>query len=360
MVCAQPPAPKGIAASGYAATDASVALAPFDFLRRDVGPTDVQIDILFCGVCHSDIHTARNEWLGTVYPCVPGHEIVGRVSTVGNKVTRLKVGDVAAVGCMVDSCQRCPSCAEGLEQFCENGTTFTYNSPDPGTGKTTYGGYSTTVVVTEKFVVKIPAGLDPKGAAPLLCAGVTTYSPMRHWKVLKGQKVGVVGIGGLGHVAVKIARALGARPFAITTSPGKIKDAGRLGAEGAVLSSDAKAMKGHANSFDFILSTVPRAHDLNPYVALLKRDRTLVVVGALDKKASDLVAAQLIHARKSVAGSLIGGMAETQEVVDFCAKHKITADVEVIPAQKINEAYDRVVKKDVRYRFVIDMASLKK
>lgn len=215
-------------------------------------------------------------------------------------------------------------------------------------------------MVTEKFVVKLPTGLDPAGAAPLLCAGVTTYSPMRHWKVLKGQKVGVVGIGGLGHVAVKVAKALGARPFAITTTPGKVKDAGRLGAEGAFLSSDAKAMKEHANSFDFILSTVPQAHDLNPYVALLKRDSTLVVVGALDKKASDLVAAQLIHGRKSVAGSLIGGMAETQEVVDFCAKHKITADTEVIPAQKVNEAYDRVVKKDVRYRFVIDMASLKK
>ena len=355
----QPATSQRIKASGYAAKDAVSALTPFEFSRRAVGPTDVQIDILFCGICRSDIHTVRNEWGGTIYPCLPGHEILGRVAAIGEQVTKLKVGDIAAVGCMVDSCQRCPSCAEGLEQFCENGATFTYNSPDMEAGKFTRGGYSTSVVVTEKFVVKIPAGLDPLGAAPLLCAGVTTYSPMRHWKVQPGQKVGIVGIGGLGHVAIKIAKALGFRPFAITTSPEKVRDAGRLGAEGAIISSDPRAMKNHANSFDFILSTVPQSHDLNPYVALLKRDRTMVVVGALDKKISDLVASQLIHARKAVAGSLIGGMAETQEVVDFCSANGIVADTEVIPADKINEAYERVVNKDVRYRFVIDMSSLK-
>lgn len=357
---AQTRLPKGVLASGYAAKDAVSALVPFEFSRRAVGPTDVQIDILFCGICRSDIHTVRNEWGGAIYPCVPGHEILGRVTAIGEKVTKLKVGDIGAVGCMVDSCQSCPSCTEGLEQFCEKGATFTYNSPDKGTGKFTYGGYSTSVVVTEKFVVKIPAELDPQSAAPLLCAGVTTYSPMRHWKVQPGQKVGIVGIGGLGHVAVKIAKALGFRPFAITSSPDKAKDAGRLGAEGAILSTDAKAMKQHVGSFDFILNTIPESHDLNPYIELLKRDHTLVVVGALDKKSSGLVAAQLIHARKAVAGSLIGGMAETQEVVDFCAKHGIVADTEVIPAKKINEAYERVVKKDVRYRFVIDTSSMKK
>jgi uncharacterized zinc-type alcohol dehydrogenase-like protein len=328
--------------------------------RRDPAEHDVQIEILFCGICHSDLHQARNEWkdfMPTVYPCVPGHEIVGRVTKVGSAVTRFKPGDLAAVGCMVNSDGTCPECKAGLEQFCPN-MTLTYNFPDKYTGGVTYGGYSDSIVVTEHFVLSVPSKLDLAGAAPLLCAGITTYSPMRHWGVTKGKKVGVVGLGGLGHMAVKFGHALGAHVVVFTTSPNKKDDAIRLGADEVVLSRDINEMARHAGSFDFILDAVAAEHDINAYINLLRRDGNIVMVGAPDKPLPVSVFS-LIFARRSFSGSLIGGIAETQEMLDFCGQHNITSDVEVIPIQKVNEAYDRLAKSDVKYRFSIDMASLK-
>jgi len=345
----------------YAASTATSGLSPTTIRRRSPGPRDVQIEVTFCGVCHSDLHQVRSEWqntMPTVYPCTPGHEIVGRVAKVGSDVRRFKEGDLAAVGCMVDSCRKCSACREGLEQFCEGPATFTYNSPDPHLGGVTLGGYSKSIVVDQDFVLRVPDRLDPAGAAPLLCAGITTYSPLRHWNVGKGQKVGVVGLGGLGHMAVKLAHAFGARVVVLTTSPGKAEDAVRLGAQDVVVTRDPAAMQKEAGSFDFILDTVSAPHDLNAYLALLKRDGTLTMVGAPETPIP-LVVFGLIFGRRRLAGSLIGGIRETQEMLDFCAEHGIVSDVEVIPIQKINDAYDRLVKSDVKYRFVIDMASLK-
>ena len=343
---------------GYGATDAHKPLHELRFERRDPGPTDVQIDILYCGVCHSDLHTARNEWGNTVYPVVPGHEIVGRVSAVGDKVTRFKPGDVVGVGCMVDSCQRCSSCAEGLEQYCENGFVGTYNGEEMHSGGMTYGGYASNIVVTEKFVLRISDKLDPAAAAPLLCAGITTWSPLRHWKVGKGQKVGIVGLGGLGHMGIKLAHALGAHVVLFTTSPGKKEDAMRLGADEVVVSRDAQQMQAHENSFDFILNTVAAPHSLDAFLVLLKREGTMTLVGAPAEPHPSPQVFNLIMKRRHLAGSLIGGIAETQEMLDFCAEHGIASDIEMIPIQKINDAYERMLKSDVKYRFVIDMASL--
>ena len=347
-------------ALGYAARDAKSPLVPFTFERRALRPADVQIEILYTGVCHSDLHIARNEWPGTVYPVVPGHEIIGRVTAVGDNVTKFKVGDLAGVGCLVDSCQDCASCAEGLEQYCEKGFVPTYNGKDKQSGERTYGGYSDSLVVTEGFVLRVPENLDLKAVAPLLCAGITTYSPLRHWKVQAGQKVGVVGLGGLGHMGVKFAHAMGAKVVVITTSPGKEADARRLGADEVLLSKDGAAMRKHAGSFDFVLDTVPVGHDTNPYINLLKRDAALVIVGAVEPLKGEINAGSLIFKRRSVAGSLIGGIAETQEMLDFCGEHNVLPDVEMIDIQSINEAYERMLKSDVKYRFVIDMASLKK
>ena len=347
-------------AKAYSAASATSPLASTVIERREPTPNDVQIEILYCGVCHSDLHTVRNEWesaMATIYPCVPGHEIVGRVTKVGSAVTKFKVGDLAAVGCLVDSDGTCPACKDGLEQFCPSGV-FTYNAPDKHLGGVTYGGYSDSIVVTEKFVLRVPENLDLAGAAPLLCAGITTYSPMRHWGVTKGKKVGVVGLGGLGHMGVKFAHALGAHTVVFTTSPSKKEDALRLGADEVVISRDANEMAKHAGSFDFILDAVAAEHDLNAYLNLLKRDGNLTLVGAPEKPLP-VAAFGLIFARRSLSGSLIGGIAETQEMLDFCGEHNITADVEVIPIQQINEAYERMLKSDVKYRFVIDMASLK-
>ena len=353
-----PSTSKTIPTKGFANHSATAPLGPFSFKRREPGPHDVQIEILFCGVCHSDLHTARNEWQNTEYPFVPGHEIVGRVSKVGSKVTKFKAGDVAGVGCIVDSCRRCSACKEGLEQYCEAGMTGTYNSPDPHLGGMTFGGYSERIVVDENYVLHIPKNLDPAAAAPLLCAGITTYSPLHHWGVSKGQKVGVVGLGGLGHMGVKLAAAMGAEVTLFTTSHHKREDAKRLGAKHVVVSEDPDAMAKHANTFDFILDTVSADHDINAYLNLLKRDGTLVLVGAPEKPL-DIAAFSLIPQRKELSGSMIGGIAETQEMLDFCGKHGITSDVEVIPIQKINEAYERMLRSDVKYRFVIDLASLK-
>jgi uncharacterized zinc-type alcohol dehydrogenase-like protein len=344
-------------AKAYSATAATAPLTPALIQRRDPGPLDVQIKILYCGICHTDLHIARNEWQGTTYPCVPGHEILGRVVKVGAQVKKFKEGDLAAVGCMVDSCRTCENCREGYEQFCTQGSTFTYNAPDKHTGGLTYGGYSESVVVDEAFVLRVPKNLDPAAAAPLLCAGITTYSPLRHYKVGNGQKVGVVGLGGLGHMAVKLARAFGAHVVVFTTSPGKIQDALRLGAHEVVLSTDESAMKKHATSFHFIIDTVAVKHDLNAYLGLLKRDGTLTQVGVPADELSFNVF-NLIMPRRSLTGSLIGGIAETQEMLDFCGEHNLTCDIELIPVQKINEAYDRLLKNDVKYRFVIDMATL--
>lgn len=347
-------------AIGYAAVDPSTPLAPYAFSRREVGPDDVRIDILFCGVCHSDLHTARNEWNNTLYPSVPGHEIVGRVAAVGASVERFKVGDIAGVGCMIDSCQSCSSCGEGLEQYCENGFTGTYNGPVFG-GENTLGGYSDHIVVDQKFVLRISHGEDNLAAvAPLLCAGITTYSPLRQWKVGPGQKVGVVGLGGLGHMAVKIARAMGAHVVLFTTSPAKKDDALRLGASEVVVSKNRDEMAAHLNSFDFILNTVAAPHDLDAFLALLKRDATMALVGAPASPHPSPSVFNLIFKRRRLAGSLIGGIAETQEMLDFCAEHDIVSDIEMIDIQTINEAYERMLKGDVKYRFVIDMASLKK
>jgi uncharacterized zinc-type alcohol dehydrogenase-like protein len=347
-------------AKAYSVTSATSPFASTTIARRDLTEYDVQIEILFCGICHSDLHQARNEWsdfMPTVYPCVPGHEIVGRVTKVGSAVTKFKPGDLAAVGCMVDSDGTCPECKAGLEQFCPN-MTLTYNFPDKHTGGVTYGGYSDSIVVTERFVLSVPSNLDLAGTAPLLCAGITTYSPMRHWNVTKGKKVGVVGLGGLGHMGVKFAHALGAHVVVFTTSPGKKDDALRLGADEVVLSRNADEMAKHAGSFDFILDAVAAEHDINAYINLLRRDGNITMVGAPEKPLSVSVFG-LIFARRSFSGSLIGGIAETQEMLDFSGKHNITADVEVIPIQKVNEAYKRLAKSDVKYRFSIDMASLK-
>jgi uncharacterized zinc-type alcohol dehydrogenase-like protein len=344
---------------GYGTESAKAPLAPFSFARREPLPQDVQLEILYCGVCHSDLHTVRNEWTNTTYPVVPGHEIVGRVTAVGNEVTRFKVGDMAAVGCMVDSCRTCANCKAGLEQYCDVGFTGTYNSPDKHLGGMTYGGYSKSIVVDEHFVLHVPDKTNPAGVAPLLCAGITTYSPLRHWKVSKGQKVGIVGLGGLGHMGVKLANAMGAHVVLFTTSANKKEDAQRLGADEVVVSKNQNEMDRHLGSFDFILDTVSAPHDLNAYLALIKRDGTLTLVGAPPQPPS-IEIFNLIFKRRQLAGSLIGGIPETQEMLDFCAKHKLTSDVEVIPIQKINEAYERMLRSDVKYRFVIDMASLEK
>jgi uncharacterized zinc-type alcohol dehydrogenase-like protein len=344
---------------GYGVNNAEEPLHELRFTRRDPQPKDVQIEILYCGVCHSDLHTVRNEWGNTVFPVVPGHEIIGRVTAVGNEVTRFKVGDMAGVGCLVDSCQRCSSCAEGLEQYCENGWVGTYNGEEMHTGGMTYGGYSNNIVVTEKFVLRISDKLDPAAAAPLLCAGITTYSPLRHWKVGPGQKVGIVGLGGLGHMGVKLARAMGAHVVLFTTSANKRDDALRLGAHEVVVSKDAAQMAQHENSFDFILNTVAAPHNLDAFMVLLKREGTMTLLGAPAEPHPSPQVFNLIMKRRHLAGSLIGGIAETQEMLDFCAEHGIVSDIEMIPIQRINEAYERMVKSDVKYRFVIDMASLK-
>jgi len=346
----------------YAAQAAKTPLAPFNIDRRALRPSDVQIDILYCGVCHSDIHTARNEWKQTIYPCVPGHEIVGRVTHVGKDVKSFKVGDLAAVGCMVDSCGTCPSCKDHLEQYCEEETIFTYNSRDKQDKTVTYGGYSAQITVDQKFVLHIPKEFkesDLPGVAPLLCAGITTYSPLKHWGVKKGSKVGVVGLGGLGHMAIKIAHAMGAHVVLFTTSPGKAADAKRLGADEVVISKNPDEMKKYKNQFDFIINTVAAAHNLDPFVELLKRDGNMCLVGAPEFPHPSPTVMNLIFKRRSIGGSLIGGVKETQEMLDFCAKHHITSDIEIIPIQKINEAYERMLKSDVKYRFVIDIASLK-
>jgi uncharacterized zinc-type alcohol dehydrogenase-like protein len=343
--------------TGFAATAAETPLAPFTFNRRDVGADDVQIKIAFCGVCHSDLHTARNEWKNTTYPCVPGHEIVGHVTAIGANVTKFKVGDTVGVGCLVDSCQTCASCREGLEQYCENGFTGTYGGEEKVIGGPTHGGYSDSIVVTQNFVLRIPEGMDLAGAAPLLCAGITTYSPLRHWGAGPGKKVGVIGLGGLGHMAVKLSHALGAETVLFTTSPGKVADGKRLGADAVVISSDAEAMAAQAETFDLFIDTVAATHDLSPYFNLLKREGTMVQVGAPEHPLP-IAVFPLIFKRRNFAGSLIGGIAETQEMLDFCAAHNILADVEIIPIQQINEAYERMLKSDVKYRFSIDMASL--
>ena len=348
-------------AKAYSAASAASPLAITSIVRRDLGEQDVQIEILFCGICHSDLHTVRNEWsssgVPTVYPCVPGHEIVGRVTRVGSEVTKFKPGDLAAVGCMVDSDGICPNCKAGLEQFCPK-MVSTYNGPDVDLGGVTYGGYSDSIVVKERFVLRVPSNLNLAGAAPLLCAGITTYSPMHHWGVTKGKKVGVVGLGGLGHMAVKFAHALGAHVVIFTTSLNKKEDALRLGADEVVISNNADQMKKHAGSFDFILDAVSADHDMNAYIQLLRRDGNITLVGASPKPLA-VSALALLFGRRSLSGSLIGGIAETQEMLDFCGKHNITADVEIIPVQKVNEAYERLLKSDVKYRFSIDMASLK-
>ena len=344
--------------NAYAAQNATTPLAPFSFERRDLGNDDVQIEILYCGVCHSDLHTVRGDWGSATYPCVPGHEIVGRVVKVGKDVNNFKEGDTVGVGCMVDSCRTCANCKDNLQQFCEKGATFTYNSPDKHTGGITYGGYSESIVVDKEFVLKIPKNLDLAATAPLLCAGITTYSPLRHHNVTKGQKVGVVGLGGLGHMGVKLAKAIGAYVVVFTTSPNKVEDALRLGADEVVNSKNADEMQKHLNSFHFILDTVSAKHDINAYLLLLRRDGNLTQVG-IPSEPLLLSVSSLIFGRRSMSGSLIGGIKETQEMLDFCGKHNVTADIELIPIQNINEAYDRLVKSDVKYRFVIDMASLK-
>ncbi|AAR36516.1 MAG: hypothetical protein ACD_75C02616G0002 [uncultured bacterium] len=348
-------------ARAYSAASAASPLALDTIPRRETTERDVQIEILFCGVCHSDLHTVRDEWnsvMPTVYPCVPGHEIVGRITRVGSAVTKFKPGDLAGVGCLVDSDHTCPSCQSNLEQFCPD-ATFTYNSPDKHqAAPVTYGGYSESIVVDERFVLHVPATLDLAGVAPLLCAGITTYSPIRRWGDIRGKKAGVVGLGGLGHMGVKFARAFGAQVVVFTTSPGKKEDALRLGAHEVIVSTNAEEMQQHAGTFDFILDTIAADHDINAYLNMLGRDGTITLVGAPEKPL-EVSAFALLFGRRSLSGSIIGGIAETQEMLDFCGQHNITADVEVIPIQKINEAYERLLKSDVKYRFSIDMASLK-
>ena len=348
------------ATKAYAAQTASDSMAPFNIQRRDPGDEDILIDILYCGVCHSDLHQARNEWKNSTYPVVPGHEIVGRVVKAGKNVTKFREGDIAGVGCMVDSCRSCVNCLRGLEQYCIQYPTFTYNSPDKHTGgaSPTFGGYSENIVVPESYALKISEKLDLAATAPLLCAGITTWSPLAHWKVGPGQKVGVVGLGGLGHMALKFAHALGAHVVLFTTSPGKTEDALRLGADEVVISKNADEMQKHISSFDFILDAVSADHDINAYLGLLKLDGTLVLVGAPENP-MPIAAFSLLLPRRQFAGSAIGGIAETQEMLDFCAEHDIVSDVEMIDIQQINQAWDRLLKGDVKYRFVIDMASLK-
>ncbi len=342
----------------YSATSATAPLAPTTIERRQPTPTDVQIQIQYCGVCHSDLHFARNEWHFTQYPAVPGHEIVGRVTAVGRGVTKFKVGDTVGVGCLVDSCRTCPSCSAGLEQFCDLGMAGgTYGGTEKHLGTPTLGGYAQSIVVTEDFVLRLPENLDPAAAAPLLCAGITTYSPLRHWKVGPGHKVGIVGLGGLGHMGVKFAKAFGARVVLFTTSPGKAADAKKLGADEVVISKDETQMAAHAGSFDFILDTVSATHDLNAYLNLLKRDGNLTLVGAPEQPLP-VAAFPLLMRRRSLSGSLIGGLPETQEMLDFCGRHDLTSDIELIRMDQINEAYERMLKSDVKYRFVIDMATL--
>ncbi|MCJ8211041.1 NAD(P)-dependent alcohol dehydrogenase [Mucilaginibacter sp. RS28] len=343
----------------YGTEAAEVPLNGLDINRRKPTPHDVEIDILYCGVCHSDIHTARSEWGPSMYPVVPGHEIVGKIISVGDHVTKFKVGDVVGVGCIVDSCRECEYCKEGLEQYCEPGMTGTYNAPDKHLpGNPTFGGYSESIVVDENYVLRIPENLDLAATAPLLCAGITTYSPLHHWKVSEGQKVGVVGIGGLGHMAIKIAKAMGAHVIAFTTSESKFAEAQRLGADEVVLSKDAEQMAKYRGKLHFILDAVSAEHDINAYLALLRVDGSLALVGAPEQPLP-VAAFSLIPKRKTFAGSMIGGIAETQEMLDFCGKHNITADIEMIDINNINEAYERMIKGDVKYRFVIDMASLK-
>jgi alcohol dehydrogenase (NADP+) len=353
--------PETFTAKGFAARSASSRMTPFSFQRRSPRPQDIQIEILFCGICHSDLHTVRNEWaavMPTIYPCVPGHEIVGRVVKTGSAVKKFKEGDIAAVGCMVDSCRVCASCRAGEEQYCENHLTLTYNGEDKHLGGVTYGGYSDSIVVDENYVLRVPNGLDPAGAAPLLCAGITTYSPLHHWKVGKGKKVGIVGLGGLGHMGVKFAHALGAHVVLFTTSANKAADAMRLGADEVVISKNEAEMQKHVGSFDFILDAVSAEHDLNALLQLLKRDGTMTLVGAPEKPAP-VYAFNLLMGRRSLAGSAIGGIRETQQMLDFCGEHGITSDIELIPIQQVDQAYERLLKGDVKYRFVIDMASLK-
>ena len=342
---------------GYAAYNSQTPLRSYHFERRDPGPTDVLIEIAYCGVCHSDIHQARNEWKGSSYPIVPGHEIVGRVVAVGSEVDDFAAGDLVGVGCMVDSCGTCPECRDHQQQYCAE-TVFTYNSPDPHTGKMTYGGYSNQLVVDRRFVLRVSEALDAAGVAPLLCAGITTYSPLRHWRVGKGDKVAIVGLGGLGHMGVKFARAFGAEVVMFTTSPNKAEDAMRLGAHDVMISTDADDMQRYRDSFDFILDTVAAPHDLDQYLTLLKRDGTLCLVGVPDQPHPAPSVANLIFRRRALAGSLIGGIRETQEMLDFCAEHNIVADIELIAMHDINNAFERMLKSDVKYRFVIDMATL--
>ncbi|MEW5288921.1 NAD(P)-dependent alcohol dehydrogenase [Erwinia papayae] len=344
--------------TGYAAFAAKEDLVPHQFVRRDPRDNDVVIEILYSGVCHSDIHNAHNDWGGAKYPMVPGHEIIGRVTQVGKAVTKFAPGDHVGVGCMVDSCQHCSACEQGLEQYCEQGNTLTYNDVDPHDGMPTWGGYSNKIVVTEKFVVKVPDGLDLKSSAPLLCAGITTWSPLRHWNVGPGSKVAVTGLGGLGHMALKLATALGAEVTLFSRSPGKEADARRLGAKHMVISTDEAQMKAVANQFDLIIDTVPYVHDLQPYIPTLALSGTLVLVGYLGPLEPVLNSAPLVMGRRAVAGSVIGGIAETQEMLDFCGEHGITSDVEMITMQEINDAWKRMLKSDVKYRFVIDIASL--
>jgi uncharacterized zinc-type alcohol dehydrogenase-like protein len=347
-----------IPASGFAAYDSSSPLRPWSFERRDPGPADVQIRITFCGVCHSDLHTVKAEWGTVPYPIVPGHEIVGDVVAVGRDVTRYRVGQTVAVGCMVDSCRTCRSCRDGLEQYCEKGFTGTYAGVEKETGRPTAGGYSNVIVVDQHFVFSVPEGLDPAGAAPLLCAGITTYSPLCHWKATRGTRVGVVGLGGLGHMAVKLAAAMGAEVTLFTTSAGKAQDAERLGATRVVVSRDAEAMARAARSLDLIVNTVSVPHDLDPFLLALDRDGTLVLVGAPPTPHPSPTVFNMIFSRRSIGGSLIGGVPETQEMLDFCGRHGIVSDVEIIPIQRINEAYERMLRSDVKYRFVIDMSTL--
>ena len=344
----------------FGAESPEAALKQMTIGRREVTAKDVEIEILFCGVCHSDLHTARNDWGGTIYPAVPGHEIVGKVTSVGSEITRFKPGEFVAVGCLVDSCRECESCKQDLEQYCLNGFTGTYNGKEKYLGNQTFGGYSEKVVVDEHFVLKVPANLDLAATAPLLCAGITTWSPLRHWNVGKGSKVAVVGLGGLGHMAIKLAKGLGADVTLFSRTPDKTKDAMELGANAVVISTDDKQMKSVRGKFDLIIDTVPYVHDVNPYVSTLCVDGTLVLVGYLGGLEPILNTVPMILGRKTVAGSLIGGIAETQEMLDFCGEHNIVSDIEVIKMQDINEAYERMLKSDVRYRFVIDMASLKK
>ena len=342
----------------YAAQSKEADLGPMVIERRELTDDDVKIDILYCGVCHSDLHQVRNDWKNSKYPVVPGHEIIGKVMGVGKNVSNFKEGDLVGVGCMVDSCQECGACKDDLEQFCEKGATMTYNSKDKHMGGHTFGGYSENIVVDKEFVLKVPTNLDAKAAAPLLCAGITTWSPLAHWGVKEGDKVGVIGLGGLGHMGIKFAHAMGAHTVMITTSPDKSEDAKSLGADEVLISKNDDDMKKHAGSFDFLLNTIPVGHDVNPYLSLLKRDSTMVLVGAIEPLEA-IHGGNMIMGRKRIAGSLIGGIKETQEMLDFCGEHDVVSDIEMIDMENINEAYERLVKSDVKYRFVIDMKSLK-